>query len=643
MDSAVSGVRRSIRLVARVGLVLGLVLAPVVARATTYYVDPGAGSDAADGKSVATAWKTPPGTRTVNDAGFLHGNWGNVGTGNRIGCGDTILLKGGATHTSAAGGAWRIDPTYYDTGSCSASNPITLQVATAAQWPGSSGPFVVDGGGITVTSVANPDYSGLVDVENVSWVTIAGAGASQRLEIRNAAQNPRGRTAGMQWNGNTATQPTGLHADWLSLHHNGGGGSGQGISIGFQQNFLVSNSVAFANTGPGFATGLLVDKKVTNAGFVDIEAYGNGTGGEVFYGDGLGFGGGESLWCVRCKTHDNVMRGINTGEVGGGYNMVYRFRDLEAWNNGTTTDNNVARTGIGASGDDKPDGITQQNFVVRGIFFGNPSDAAWMGYGAGRAEIWHAVFYRNGIGPLGWPSGDVRYDRSSDYAGVFNSIEQKGAATPQAWGYSNANVALDRPPVSHNNVYRPLAADSENFSQFSFQNGAFSTNGKSYADAAKGAAGFTGSDDKIGFAFDPKFVATNPNSYGPNDFHIRSGSAAVDAGRFFLRANGAGSSKSTITVKANGGSGDPRNYFIAPASYLQAQPDTIQIEGCGRVTIDAMTASTITFHPACSWSDGAGVHFPWTGSAPDSGRYELETGGSTPPSPPVLLSVDPIP
>lgn len=101
-----------------------------------------------------------------------------------------------------------------------------------------------------------------------------------------------------------------------------------------------------------------------------------------------------------------------------------------------------------------------------------------------------------------------------------------------------------------------------------------------------------------------------------------------------FRTNSAGSG-TIISVLGNGGSNDPRHYFIGPDSYHQANPDTIQIQGAvcqdavaqrgsaERAKIISMTANSITLDRSCTWSTGAGIHLPWNGSSPDMGAFEF--------------------
>ena len=52
-------------------------------------------------------------------------------------------------------------------------------------------------------------------------------------------------------------------------------------------------------------------------------------------------------------------------------------------------------------------------------------------------------------------------------------------------------------------------------------------------------------------------------------------------------------------------------------------------------------SSTITVDDTCTWADGAGVHWPYNGNAPDLGAYEFGLS-NTGLAAPTLLSVDPV-
>src|SRR5262249_51648470 len=124
--------------------------------------------------------------------------WGNSSTpggpitttqgGHPITCGDTILLRGGATQTSAQGGAWRIDngpkdnngnndgTGYYSSNYASPNAPITIRVATGGEWSGSNGDFVLDGTNVQATCLVFycTGTHGLVFINDISNLILGG-------------------------------------------------------------------------------------------------------------------------------------------------------------------------------------------------------------------------------------------------------------------------------------------------------------------------------------------------------------------------------------------------------------------------------------------------------------------------------------
>jgi hypothetical protein len=177
-------------------------------------------------------------------------------------------------------------------------------------------------------------------------------------------------------------------------------------------------------------------------------------------------------------------------------------------------------------------------------------------------------------------------------------------------------------------------------------------------------------NNKIGMAYDPAFVASGPScingsaAYGTCDFKLQSGSPAVDAGTFWMRARGGGASSTVLNVKqapetigegvnANGHWADPHWFFIAPGDYLHAKGDTLQIAGAScaagspalpasQARIASMTKSSIALDRPCTWSDNAGIGLPWRGNAPDMGAFESGSTGTPTLAPPDLLSVQPV-
>ena len=88
-----------------VALVAGL---PAVGGAATYHVNPQTGNNANAG-TAAAPWRTPPGTRNTGNTGFISTAWGPITAQQKVACGDTILLRGGATQASAHKGEKLID------------------------------------------------------------------------------------------------------------------------------------------------------------------------------------------------------------------------------------------------------------------------------------------------------------------------------------------------------------------------------------------------------------------------------------------------------------------------------------------------------------------------------------------------------
>lgn len=628
----------------------------------TYYVDPVNGQNSNAGTSPGAAWRNPPGTRNASNSGFISSSWGGITTSNKVKCGDVILLKGGTTQGSGQGGAWRIDGNYYTadctgtTGEGPSSGRIVIRIASAGEWSGSNGHFALDGTGITpACSTFCGNQAGLLDVEGVDSITIAGLSASQRIVVRDSSEH------GVLVANGFGPQRFRFRAKWLELANN----SGAGIDVSRQTNWQVSDVISHDNRGPGFATGLTNDHDVIDGAFVDTESYNNGLGEYGGYADAYFYVGGVSLWTIRAWSHDNRQRGFDTGSTGNSKSFLYRFRDLRSWNNGKTTNPNIQRAGFGFSGDGPVGGVQSRNYVFNSIFYRNPGAGGWLGYDGGWTEVWNSVFFRNDYSGVGG-NGELVYDRGADRTAVFNSIFQR--RDENIWQYSQAVGAVDRVPFSNHNIYRPNSSTSEPISTFSFGGSCTPGTSQSFGGGRTFAQGlcFAGPNDKIPGSrssctsagpgkgsvactmtnTDPAFTNIGGDCDGGSfsfqacDFSLRSNSAAIDAGGFYMTATSGGTNSNTISVSA-----DPRNYFVSPASFLEAVPDRIQIQGCGVVTIQSMTANSITFSPACSWSSGAGVHLPWSGSAPDIGALELGTTdpGGQAPAPPTLLSVDIVP
>jgi hypothetical protein len=99
-------------------LLLLVVCAPAARAATTYFVSYASGSNANNGTSAATPWKTPPGSLCVDNATCATADSGTGWV--TIQSGDTIQLKRGDTFPLT----WQINTTWYPQ---SPASPVTLQ------------------------------------------------------------------------------------------------------------------------------------------------------------------------------------------------------------------------------------------------------------------------------------------------------------------------------------------------------------------------------------------------------------------------------------------------------------------------------------------------------------------------------------
>jgi hypothetical protein len=166
----------------------------------------------------------------------------------------------------------------------------------------------------------------------------------------------------------------------------------------------------------------------------------------------------------------------------------------------------------------------------------------------------------------------------------------------------------------------------------------------------------------IGSAHDPSFVSTPTGCTSGSDpttcdFHLQGGSEAIDKGDYYQVANGAGVSSTALVVKEgphmkplgvldfNGHGNWPGMFWIPTNGYPTYGGDVIQIGGstcaAGSPALPASQAivasvglftdivPTITLDRACSWSDGAGISFPISGTAPDLGPFEANVATTT--------------
>ena len=121
---------------------------------------------------------------------------------------------------------------------------------------------------------------------------------------------------------------------------------------------------------------------------------------------------------------------------------------------------------------------------------------------------------------------------------------------------------------------------------------------------------------------DPEF-----NNVASADFELQSGSPCIDTGDWLTTTRNAGSGTNIPVEDAT--------YFID--GYGIVEGDLIQLEGetaTARITNVNYNTNTLTVDKSLTWSNGQGVSFPYSGSKPDIGAYEYDSGYIPPPPPP---------
>jgi hypothetical protein len=679
---------------------LVLFAAPVAAR--TFYVDPATGQNSNDGRSASTPWQNPPGTRLANDSDFWSTAWGTITSSNKIACGDVILLKGGATQTSAQGGAWRLSGdtfgTHYYPTTCTNTSRIVLRVATSAEWTGSTGSFTLDATGVSGTnsqSCAGPGPSCGIISQETDFLTVGGVSSSQRLRVINGTGTG---TNGVLLGQNSTRR--GLRLQWFEVS----GAPRFGVLVRRTDGVLIRQGIIHDTARSGINVGntAVPAGKSTRVGIEDVEIYRTGGSGGGTSDDALFLTDCLSCWAIRMNIHHNAARGVNTGaidDLDGGGTYLFRFRDHEVWFNGTQcalfdfdpatqcTGNGTSTSGVehcctgsgtgtcitcagggfdvsGRADINQPEGCPVDpsiNIIERMILWRN-IDIGTFFYSNALADIWHWLAWGNLLDaqPGG---GDLNYTTGADRIHYHNGISQRRSYNGNPWRSASSGGAAGcgaKLPVATYNLFAPISANTETLATFDFSP---CTDGTSPTGATRTYASgnhpcWIGATNRVGSTEDPAFADTSGCDADPSgltfpstcDFRLGTGSAAIDAGTWFMRASGAGTNETTISVLGNGAYSDPRYYFIAPwdaaatsdiGMYLDSVGDTIEIQGCGERTITSMTSTGIAFTPACSWGDGAGVHLAYQGTAPDLGPHE--SGESGRPAAPALISVTPVP
>src|SRR5262249_35550116 len=140
--------------------------------------------------------------------------------------------------------------------------------------------------------------------------------------------------------------------DYIELYNIGDGDLGdKGVSLSRVRGGLVSNTIAHDNHSDSFNTGWQNDHPCEKCGFVDDTAYSSLRVSAA--NDQMLFLGCVSCFVVRAKSYHADRRGLNYGEVGGGFDQILTVRESEFYDNGWSSDNlGIFQSGPCVSGDD---------------------------------------------------------------------------------------------------------------------------------------------------------------------------------------------------------------------------------------------------------------------------------------------------
>ena len=635
------GLRTHLRILLFVCLVGLGTAAP--AAAVTYYVSPnstsGACNNAGAGTNPAAPWCQIPGS-----SGTSHGN---------LQCGDVILLAGGNTQTQSVSVG---SPRYPD---CGASNPITVRIARAGDWPGCP----------TCESANNYTLDDL-SFNNADRVHFLGRNANSRLLIGTSGN---GGGIGL-WEAARI---------WVRYFRSLNSGD-YGISTGNVSDSLFQDGEINNSANMGVAVGSQGDIDGDRLAFINVEAHSSGPAGScASRGGGFHVTGCHLCWFIDIFSHDNDCEGWSSGVIadpGMWRDQIVNIRRGRfVVNNGSS--NSGERRCMIFSGDENNDGFEHILTVTHSQFYGCQSEGFSYGHGGAFGDFVNVGTFMNG-------GTEAGVDRAADYNQMVNSIlVGRSASQPSTVsGYSSSGFNQNTPWRIFNTTLVGRTASST-VSNFDYTCSNQPTLGcQRNSDCGGGTCTYRAEFSTIGsppdmFADQPTVTVTTapPNwRVGAStacetslttstflntcDFNFNGADPAnIDRGRAIMRSTNSGTnSTGAIAVEINTPDAsdaalngmrlnDPRRYFYAcsptgndttrsfycPAG-SNVPADVIQIGGV-QAAVTAVTASSITVASPVSWSPGTAIHWPYTGSAPDRGPFE--SGLAASPSPPTSLRI----
>ncbi len=297
----------------RFALLIFLALLRAESFAATYFVDFAAGSDANNGTSTNTPWRTIPGTRTTAGTAYLRTAWGSItstSAGARIQNHSRIEIKRGTAHNAANGGYVLMskDSSGFYLGGC---DDITIGSSTS--W-GTGGDATIDGAGMTAgiaLVVVQIDGVSLLHL-NINNGPVGGVMAKEKPDL---------------------SAVTNFFCGYVSLSNNGTSlslASGEGkaqLQISRGQTYAITNCTLLGNGN--FLNGFF-------AGDEDYEAH-NGLVADCISDNhagnddgGIGFKVVNGTAIFRRNTATRNFKGWDLGEIDGIWDVDYLLVDNTA-------------------------------------------------------------------------------------------------------------------------------------------------------------------------------------------------------------------------------------------------------------------------------------------------------------------------
>ena len=372
----------------------------------TYYVDFDSGSDANDGTSRSTPFKTLPGTRNAADNDYLNAAWGSFTTSAKVPNGTIFKLKSGQRCTAIS----RITREYYTE---AAATNGAYQFVRDTTW--GTGPVVFDWTG-TSCGIAGI----LVQVHGVTWDGITTNGIVVSSNVLSGMQFKEIQGSGDQVQ-NVIVRNLKFLANGTSLANDtAGAGIGQ-LSLRHVTNALVEN-VSF-DGGSNYISGIICGNGHMRVvgGLIRNCSASNHRGSND---NGIGFLALNSDLIISNVVAFNNYKGADLGEDhGDNVNISYTVINSSFYSN---------KNGINANGPGSTSysGTSKFNFINL-LVHDNPECGSQIYSGPFEANVVHCVYDRNGTESPGYYSHIASWmerfgDTNHTVLRVYNCIFTNG-------------------------------------------------------------------------------------------------------------------------------------------------------------------------------------------------------------------------